>query len=417
MNKKGFISMTLVYTFLVLFLFLMLGVLNAYAHKNKFLEAINDKIDLRFTTPDNYGNPILKAMMDRSIAVESGVIDYSKTSYGEYYTASGTQRDTTAMTNGLYYTEVVEDEDNNKVHMTEDDKIVYFYRGIENDNFIRLGNMCFRILRSNEDESIRIAYYGYYGKMKEGYYGCQMDIEGLPKASYNTTSIDNRYVGYMFGTDNTTYALTHTNTNSSDIKKALDKWYEDNIKGTNYEKYIDDQVFCNERKVGKGGVLETITYTEYGFQSNNTIYASLRRNGTGGDTGRTISMSVAEPIFKCEQDNDKFTKSSSKGNKSLTYPIGTLTADEFIVAGSTFQIDNPAYFLSYGVDFWTMTPSTFTNGTAKAISVTSTGRLIESDVTETHYILPVLSLKNTTLVDDSPYNNGNLNSPFYVKED
>ena len=58
MNKKGFISMTLVYTFLVLFLFLMLGVLHAYSEKNKFLQAIDDKIDLRFTTPTNYGKTI-----------------------------------------------------------------------------------------------------------------------------------------------------------------------------------------------------------------------------------------------------------------------------------------------------------------------------------------------------------------------
>lgn len=414
MNKKGFISMTLVYTFLVLFLFLMLGVLNAYAHKNKFLEAINSKIDLRFTTPDNYGDPILKAMMTTSEAVESGVIDYSKNSIGEYYSASGTQVDSTALTNGLYYTEVVEDENNNKVHMTEDDKTVYFYRGDVSNNYLRLGNLCFKILRTNEDESTRLVYYG---KMKEGYAGCQLDLEGLPKAAYNTTSTDNRYVGYMFGTDNTTYTLTHTNTTSSTIKESLDKWYEDNIKGTYYEKYIDDQVFCNERKVGKSGVLETITYTDYGFGTQNTIYASLRRNGTGGDTGRTISMKVAEPIFRCEQDNDKFTKSSSKGNKSLTYPIGTLTADEFITAGATFQIGNSSYFLNYGVDFWTMTPSTFTSGVAKAISVTKYGELIESDTSEEHYILPVISLKNTTLVDHAYYYDGDKYRPFYVKED
>ena len=43
-NKNGFVSMTLVYTFLILFLFLMLSVLNSYSFKNKYLEAIDDKI-------------------------------------------------------------------------------------------------------------------------------------------------------------------------------------------------------------------------------------------------------------------------------------------------------------------------------------------------------------------------------------
>ena len=46
-NKNGFVSMTLVYTFLILFLFLMLSVLNSYSFKNKYLEAIDDKIKER----------------------------------------------------------------------------------------------------------------------------------------------------------------------------------------------------------------------------------------------------------------------------------------------------------------------------------------------------------------------------------
>ena len=56
MKKDGFVSMTLVYTFLILFLFLMLAVLNAYTQQNKYLEAIDSKIDLTINTPnfDNY---------------------------------------------------------------------------------------------------------------------------------------------------------------------------------------------------------------------------------------------------------------------------------------------------------------------------------------------------------------------------
>ena len=47
MNKKksGFISMALVYTFLVIFLFLMLAILRTYIEKDKFLETINSQIN------------------------------------------------------------------------------------------------------------------------------------------------------------------------------------------------------------------------------------------------------------------------------------------------------------------------------------------------------------------------------------
>ena len=44
-NKRGFISMTLVYTFLIIFLFLMLAILSTYNTKNKYLEAIDSKVD------------------------------------------------------------------------------------------------------------------------------------------------------------------------------------------------------------------------------------------------------------------------------------------------------------------------------------------------------------------------------------
>ena len=123
-------------------------------------------------------------------------------------------------------------------------------------------------------------------------------------------------------------------------------------------------------------------------------------------------MSTAYPIFRCEQANDKFTTNNNSGNKKLTYPIGTLTADEFIIAGSSFQIDNTTNFLNYNTDLWTMTPSSFTSNAARVVSVKANGELIESNVNETHYILPVISLKNTTLIESG---NGKIGSPYTIK--
>ncbi len=44
-KKNGFISMTLVYSFLIIFLFLMLAILNAYTQKNKYIEAVYKKLN------------------------------------------------------------------------------------------------------------------------------------------------------------------------------------------------------------------------------------------------------------------------------------------------------------------------------------------------------------------------------------
>ena len=48
-NKNGFISMTLVYTFLILFLFVMLAILKTYSRNNKVLTTFSERInnDLR----------------------------------------------------------------------------------------------------------------------------------------------------------------------------------------------------------------------------------------------------------------------------------------------------------------------------------------------------------------------------------
>lgn len=408
MNKKGFISMTLVYTFLILFLFLMLGVLHAYSTKNKFLEAIEDNTNLSISTPVNYGKTIMQSLLTSYYAEESGIIDYSKSSEGRYQTRSGISQDITSVTDGLYYTQVVDDEDNNKIHMTENDKTVYFLRGKIDNNYIVLGNYCWKIYRTNEDESTRLVFYGKYKSSK-----CVFSKDDLPLTTYNDNTNDNAYIGYMYGSSSSTYATTHLNTNDSTIKIVLDDWYEANLANTSAENFIDDQVFCNERTIGTEGVVNGVTYTSNGYGTSNTLYQSFRRNGTGGNKGNITSMSVAYPIFRCEQSNDKFTKNSSSGNRNLKYPIGTLTADEFITAGSTFEIDNTTNFLNYNVDLWTMTPSSFTDGVAKAISVKSTGELVESDVNKPYYVLPVISIKNTTLIT---FGDGTVDSPFRIKE-
>ena len=44
-KRNGFISMTLVYSFLILFLFIMLAILKTYSRNNKILTAFSEKIN------------------------------------------------------------------------------------------------------------------------------------------------------------------------------------------------------------------------------------------------------------------------------------------------------------------------------------------------------------------------------------
>ena len=123
-------------------------------------------------------------------------------------------------------------------------------------------------------------------------------------------------VGYMY-TEN----QVHGTGTSSTIKMALDELYKENIQDKGHSSYLDANAgFCNDR---------TSTTTN-GGAPNDTV-------GTGATTtyyGAYYRLNSNKiPTFKCgdEKDNgiDLFTaSSSSKGNKSLEYPVGLITADE-----------------------------------------------------------------------------------------
>lgn len=411
MNKKGFISTTLVYTFLILFLFLMLGIMHAYSEKNKFLDVIDNKIDLRLSTPTTYGKTVLEAILNKYQAEGSKNIDYSKNSDGYYYTDSNLYQDMNAITNGLYYTQIYNDEEGNKVHMTNDDRIIYFFRGNTEQNYVEFANLCWKVYRTNEDESARLVLYGKYNTD-----GCAIDTSILPLTAYNTNADDNRYIGYMYGNSSSSYDVTHNNINDSKIKVSLDTWYQENLLNTQYEKYLSDQIFCNERKASASKIFNEITYDSNATQTNNTLYESFKRNATGGNSGTTLSSKNSTPSYKCTLENDRFTKTSTLGNKKLNYPIGTLTADEIIISGTTFETSNSSYFLNYGLDksIWTMTPGTFTSPFAYGITMTNAGKLMLTEVNTENYVLPVISLKSNAVISSGE---GTKELPYRIKVD
>ena len=124
--------------------------------------------------------------------------------------------------NGLYYTN----------ETTEDNKGIYYFRGNVENNYVKFANILWRIIRINEDGSVRLITQDSVGTSK-----------------YNNNGNDNAYVGYMYGTPgSSTYALTHANTNPSTMKTFLETWYEDTLLD-----YYDDKIsyyaeFCVDRR-------------------------------------------------------------------------------------------------------------------------------------------------------------------------
>ena len=120
------------------------------------------------------------------------------------------------------------------------------------------------------------------------------------------------------------YNATHKNRNNSTIKSAIDSWYRSNMTG--YTSDLEDAIWCNDRS-------KSSSYLGYG---NWTTYYKAYNRST--------------PSLTCTNANDRFTVSTSNGNGALTYPVGLLTYDEYVLAGRTTG------YLNTGTEWWTLTP-------------------------------------------------------------
>ena len=262
------------------------------------------------------------------------------------------------------------------IYSAEDDLgTSYYFRGDVENNYVYFAGFYWRIIRINGDGSIRIIYDGTSAHDN----GESSTDRQIGTSAFNSKRNRNTYVGYMYGsTGATTYAETHANTNNSTIKSYLDIWYDNNIKNTLSEGYIEDAIYCNDRELYSGTGIDT-TETEY--MPNNRIIPSL----------------------KCNQVNDRFSKSTgidgAETNGMLSRNIGLITYDEIKFAGN---ISDKTYLYN-GNGFWTMTPLEFSSiGSASSAYVgvfnyDSDGIFIEPLVTTVLGVRPVISISGTAL--------------------
>ena len=284
-------------------------------------------------------------------------------------------------TKGLYYT--------NK--NTEDNKTTYYFRGAVENNYVKFAGFYWKIIRINEDESIRLIYQGT---------DYSDPFSAIIGGGFNESCEDNAYVGYMYGTaGSNTYLETHKNINDSYIKNQIDTWYEENL--LNYSAYLADSGFCGDRSIANIAGLWDPMDTALGYGTNYTIYGASNRL----DTNKT-------PQFTCPQENDLYTTSTSnKGNKALDYPIGLLTADEVAYAGGVSRKNNNSYYLNIGLQYWTISPAT---GPATGCTIEDNGMLsCGTGVCGGTSTIPVINLNSSVEIIEG--GNGTSSNPYVVK--
>lgn len=385
-NKKGFISMTLVYSFFIVFLFLMLAIISVYKEKNNFMEAIDDQIIKDIAITKSQKSSLLNKLL----------VDNVSMSYESITNISYPANSILKNGNGLFYIDYstnssnsneilnIIDEDNNGYSSK-----IYFFRGEVNNNYVVFGRkftrgsdgyivessikrMCWKIVRTNENGSIRLAYSGIYNGTK-----CEKD-SALIKEKY----ADSSYVYTYQEGDGITL---------SNARSTLDEWYKNtnflyssNLKYStcsdpttcetvkNLQSYMSDAIFCN---------------------NNN--------------------FPLGSPSFKCQKTENRYSLSQynfgeSTSNTALTYPVGLLTKDDVAYAGGALGAFNAKFYLNYGTDYWTMSPSENTTPN-KLYYVTSKGDIQSGNVNNIFALIPVVTIKQSVSVDsgsgysDDPY--------------
>ena len=260
----------------------------------------------------------------------------------------------------------------------------YYFAGNPTDNWVYFGNFYWRIIRINEDGSLRIIYQGTSANTTGT--GTQTGTSAF-NSSYN----NNAYVGLKYTTNN----VHGTGTNST-ILTALNTWYTNNL--SSYTDKIDGNAgFCGDRTPSTSS---SSTNNQGGTGTTTTYYAGYIRLITN-----------KQPTFECSNSSDLYTTSgSSQGNKALQYPIGLITADEVAFAGGVYGKTNESYYLYTGQAYWTMSPYYFSGSDASVFRVDSDGWLYSNGVNNTRGVRPVINISRDVTITGS----GTISNPYIV---
>ena len=284
---------------------------------------------------------------------------------------------------------------------TEDDYgTSYYFRGAVKNNYVEYANMCWRIVRVTGDGSIKLVLYNYNGltstnNTPSSSTPCNVTGDNYALARYegdtytskfNSTSTDNAYVGFKYGTASaSSYADAHANTNPSTILTNLNKWYTNVLsKQANFnDNQLADTIWCNDKSIVTDTTFNPGSWTlgtNYGYGTNRNYYSAAKRlvqasSWSAGGTG---------PSLICPNDNDggklsKFTVSdTTNGNGALSgySKIGLLTADEIAFAGGAYGTSNSTYYIKGNTNFsswWALSPRVFSGNVAYVWGVSGDG--------------------------------------------
>ena len=234
---------------------------------------------------------------------------------------------------------------------TNTGKPTYYFRGNVTNNYVKFAGQTWRIVRVNEDGTIRVV-------MQDG-------INSSTNYVFNSNYNDYTYMYYT----------------NSQAKTQLESWYQTNIgsKTNLASKVASGAYYCEQAKVKYGD------------------------SATSGSATMT-TYNKYTPDFKCSSDGN------NKGVVNAS--VGLLSYDEVVYAGGYYVKGNSNYYLYNNTYFWTMSPAGFSGSYSRVWSVYTTGNINGGIVDDTDAVRPVIILNADTQISDG---DGTQNNPFVVE--
>ena len=249
-----------------------------------------------------------------------------------------------------------------------------------------------RIIRINENGSIRMLYSGTSPNTTEGY---------VELSAFNESNNDPMYVGYMYGTSGS-LANNRSDYHISKIQHSIYYgWYAKFLRFRTIFVNTDDNLYCNDKSVYNDlySMNNAFNYGVYTRLNNFTPTYLCGGNGTGG-------------LFETTQ-----------ADYDLTDKIGLMTADEIVFAGGSINsgLTNPyAWYytnsegnsITNNSSWWTMSPSKWDGTKANVWIVDGNGKLDENGNVSTSYaVRPVISVYSDVYVMSG---NGTPENPYIL---
>ena len=235
----------------------------------------------------------------------------------------------------------------------------YYYKGAVENNYVSFGGFTWRIVRINEDGTIRLI--------------TQDNV--IERQAFNSTY-------------NTYDKMYYTN---SEIKTAVENWYKTNITDKGFDgKIANGNYFCEQVKVLVLDDATRVDETRFSLE-NATI----------------VTPDNYTPSFDCTTDGN--------GKGVVSGKVGLITIDEVLFAGGVIA-SSSNFYLKNESSYWMMSPNGFFNVDYGAWAFTwfvnsSRGSAYYNTTDSLYGVRPVLNLSADTLVSGS----GTSSDPYIVK--